>query len=201
MKRRLFRISLILGTVCVAYPLIRASDSCGDDVDECMVVTGERITCPDGAQCTSEPPEQLERDCYMDLVDLEEAPNAYVSSLYGESRESGPHNGIDIAVPTGTPVKAMKSGTVYEVVSKYAEGDKTTKNGNYVRIKYKDGSAGAYIHLLKANVKKDQEVIKGEVIGESNDTGASDGPHLHYTRWSDTTRTDHVDPAVEHPDC
>jgi murein DD-endopeptidase MepM/ murein hydrolase activator NlpD len=60
---------------------------------------------------------------------------------------------------------------------------------------------GAYIHLLKVVVKKNQVVKAGEKIGESNDTGKSLGPHLHYTQYTDTTKTETVDPTEVHSDC
>jgi len=84
------------------------------------------------------------------------------------------HNGIDIAVPTGTPVKASASGTVIEVG--YLEG-----YGNVVIISHGENFSTLYSHLQKAVVKVGQEVKQGQVIAYSDNTGMSTGPHLHFS--------------------
>lgn len=128
-------------------------------------------------------------------------PNAYISSPYGVPRGNRIHNGVDIAVPTGTPVYAAKDGVVSEVVGIYPEGDRSTLNGNFVRINYDDGTAGAYLHLQKTTVKEGWSVDAGDKIGTSNDTGSGFGPHLHYTQYTDGDGPDTVDPTVEHSAC
>ena len=197
MKRLFTEIQFLCCIVCFVSVSFFADDDCPADM-ECITVVGQLPSCPEGASCSREIPEQLAIDCYMELVGY---PEAEVSSLYGEERPDGPHNGIDLAVPTGTDVFAAKKGTVFEVVNEFKEGDRSTPNGNYVRIKYHDGTEGAYIHLLKTAVVNAQEVDAGDKIGESNDTGKSSGPHLHYTQYTDFTREETVDPAEIHSDC
>ena len=106
-----------------------------------------------------------------------------ISGKFDEIRENGRHNGVDIAVPTGTPILAPRSGIVKETEKKFKEGDRSTPNGNYVRIIYEDGTEGVFIHMEEVKVSKDQEISVGQVIGTSNDTGHSRGPHLHYTHY------------------
>jgi murein DD-endopeptidase MepM/ murein hydrolase activator NlpD len=87
------------------------------------------------------------------------------------------HNGIDYGVPNGTPVKAAADGTVASV--SFENGG----YGNFVRISHLDGSTAYftyYAHLASTAVTAGQKVKAGAVVGASNNTGASTGPHLHF---------------------
>ena len=183
-------------SLCLSIAL--ADEDCPAEYEDCMTVTAPRITCEDGWICSDGMPRIGIQDCWRDLTGM---PNAAISSPYGEQREKGPHNGIDIAVPTGTTVYAAKDGVVSQVKAGYPEGDKSTPNGNFVRITYDDGTEGVYLHLLEASVKEGWSVDAGDAVGESNDTGFGSGPHLHYTQYADGTETETVDPAAEHSAC
>ncbi len=95
-----------------------------------------------------------------------------ISSPYGE-RWGKMHEGIDIAVPEGTPVIAAECGKVI-----YA-GDGGTY-GNLVRIDHGYGVVTAYAHLGTINVKAGQSVGANTEIALSGNTGRSTGPHLHF---------------------
>lgn len=82
------------------------------------------------------------------------------------------HNGIDIAAPEGTPVKATADGIAYPTFN-----DPTS--GNYVYIKH-NGNSSSYAHLSGINIQKGQSVLQGDVIGWVGTTGRSTGPHLHF---------------------
>ncbi|HEV2226407.1 MAG TPA: M23 family metallopeptidase [Nitrososphaerales archaeon] len=84
-------------------------------------------------------------------------------------------NAVDIAVPVGTEVYASRSGRVKDV-GEDADGNK------YVDIDHLDCEITDYSHLSKALVRKGQEVVEGQVIGLSGDTGDLGGlpPHLHF---------------------
>ncbi len=84
------------------------------------------------------------------------------------------HNGIDIAAPTGTPIKAPASG---KVVSKYYNA----LGGNSLVIQRKDGFRLGFAHLSGYNVDLNDSVKIGQTIGYVGSTGASTGPHLHFT--------------------
>ncbi len=84
------------------------------------------------------------------------------------------HNGIDIACKVGTPVVAPDYGMVTEVWS-HEQG------GLCLAIENLDGVRFGFAHLSKRLVKKDQPVLKGQVIALSGNTGRSTGPHLHFT--------------------
>jgi septal ring factor EnvC (AmiA/AmiB activator) len=83
------------------------------------------------------------------------------------------HNGMDWAMPNGTRILAPHSGKIIE-----ARND-ANGYGNYVKIENsKEGSVLG--HLQSFSVKVGQEVKEGELIGLSNNTGYSTGPHLHW---------------------
>jgi murein DD-endopeptidase MepM/ murein hydrolase activator NlpD len=82
------------------------------------------------------------------------------------------HNGIDLAAPNGTPIKAPMSG----VVKLWTDN----KSGNALNIQHNDNLISGYAHLSKFNVKKGQSVKKGDVIGYVGSTGMSTGNHLHF---------------------
>ncbi len=106
-----------------------------------------------------------------------------VTSVFGSQRilngvPKNMHNGIDIAVPRGTPVRAMADGYV----------NLTTDNfyyaGNYIILDHGQGLNSMYLHLSKILVKKGQFVKKGDIIGKVGTTGRSTGPHLHWgVQW------------------
>mgnify|MGYP003291932265 CR=1 FL=1 len=83
------------------------------------------------------------------------------------------HSGMDFACPSGTPVYATGNGKV--VYAKWKTG-----YGNCVDIDHGYGYLTRYAHLKKIDVKVNQTVTRGEVIGQVGSTGKSTGPHLHY---------------------
>lgn len=93
--------------------------------------------------------------------------------LHPITKRVRPHNGVDYAVPTGTPVIAPSDGVV-EHVAFQAKGA-----GRYIKIRHGHITT-VYMHLSKPLVKVGQSVRKGERIALSGNTGGSTGPHLHY---------------------
>lgn len=96
-----------------------------------------------------------------------------LSSPFG-SRWGRMHEGIDLAVPEGTPVKAAEGGTV-SYVSENAGG-----YGKFIRIDHGYGIETAYAHLSDIQVTDGQIVSRGAIIALSGNTGRSTGPHLHF---------------------
>ena len=83
------------------------------------------------------------------------------------------HPGIDIGVPTGTPIHAAAAGTV--IYCGWEEG-----YGNLVVIDHHNGLATAYGHQSRIASSCGQNVAQGEVIGYSGCTGFCTGPHVHF---------------------
>lgn len=97
-----------------------------------------------------------------------------ISSRYGVSsriRKSN-HTGLDIATPTGTPIKVVAAGTV--TCATYSGA-----YGNLIKIDHGNGLETWYAHTSKMYVTIGQKVEAGEVIGAVGSTGNSTGAHLH----------------------
>lgn len=82
------------------------------------------------------------------------------------------HPGQDLAVPVGTPVKAMSNGTVLLAGWEGSYGYK-------VEIRYQDGTVSWYAHNSKVLAKPGDVVVPGQVVALSGNTGRSTGPHVH----------------------
>jgi murein DD-endopeptidase MepM/ murein hydrolase activator NlpD len=93
------------------------------------------------------------------------------------------HPGIDIAVPSGTPVHAAGSGTV--IWCGWMSG-----YGNLVMIDHHNGLATLYGHNTSVAVHCNEEVSAGQVISYSGSTGYSTGPHVHFEVRSHGTPVD-----------
>ena len=83
------------------------------------------------------------------------------------------HEGIDISVPEGTPVRAAKAGSV--ILAAYTGG-----YGNYTCVDHGGGLSSCYAHQSSFAVSPGDQVDQGDVIGYSGNTGSSTGPHLHF---------------------
>ena len=88
------------------------------------------------------------------------------------------HKGIDIAVPIGTPVKTISSGTVTKAGASKGYGiavfvDHGMINGKHVTSEYG--------HLSKTDVKVGDKIEAGQIVAKSGNSGVSQGPHLHIT--------------------
>ena len=121
------------------------------------------------------------------------SPGGYISPLSGKSKANittgygryswgGNHTGVDFACAGGTPIYAVKAGTV--VVStalKYANGNYKSY-GEYVVIDHHDGTMTLYAHMSAGSrqVSVNQSVYQGQQIGSVGSTGNSTGNHLHF---------------------
>ena len=86
------------------------------------------------------------------------------------------HNGIDIAVPEGTPVRSVAGGTVL-----YA--GLRSGYGWAVLIEHDNGMITLYAHNSKITVDVGQGIKKGDVVALAGSTGRSTGPHVHFEAW------------------
>ncbi|RUO55691.1 M23 family metallopeptidase [Pseudidiomarina homiensis] len=115
-----------------------------------------------------------------------------ISGVYGSQRifngePRNPHFGLDVAAPTGTPVKVVWPG---EVV--FADPDLFYSGGTII-VNHGFGVTTTYIHLSAVNVAVGQRVQQGDVIGAIGATGRATGPHLDWrVNWGDVR----LDPAL-----
>lgn len=86
----------------------------------------------------------------------------------------GGNEGINIAVPEGTPIKAAEGGTVA-----YA-GSELKGYGNLVLIRHPNGYVSAYAHNGELKVKRGDAVKRGQVVANSGQTGNVSSPQLHF---------------------
>jgi murein DD-endopeptidase MepM/ murein hydrolase activator NlpD len=108
--------------------------------------------------------------------------------ISGFHKGSGRSNdGIDIAVPEGTPVKAAENGVVI-----YA-GDGLKDFGNTVLVRHDDGLVTVYGHASDLEVKRGDKVKRGQEIARSGMTGTTDAPKLHFEVRKNSAP---VDPAT-----
>ena len=100
--------------------------------------------------------------------------NGPVTSPFCEQRAwESCHPGIDISVPSGTPIHAAAAGTV-------AIAGPESGYGNYTCIEHGGGVSTCYAHQESISVSVGQHVSQGQVIGISDCTGLCFGPHLHF---------------------
>ncbi|MBB5831085.1 M23 family metallopeptidase [Brachybacterium aquaticum] len=83
------------------------------------------------------------------------------------------HDGVDFGAACGTPVKAVKSGTVVAV-------EYHSASGNRVKVDHGNGVITGYYHLQGFNTSVGATVSQGDVVGYVGSTGRSTGCHLHF---------------------
>lgn len=96
----------------------------------------------------------------------------------------GGNEGINIAVPEGTPVKAAEGGTVA-----YA-GSELKGYGNLVLIRHPNGYVSAYAHNGELKVKRGDSVKRGQVVANSGQSGNVSSPQLHFELRKGSTPVD-----------
>jgi murein DD-endopeptidase MepM/ murein hydrolase activator NlpD len=96
------------------------------------------------------------------------------------------NDGINLAVPEGTPIKAAEDGVVA-----YA-GNELKGYGNLVLVRHANGFVTAYAHASEILVKRGEAVKRGQVIARSGQTGNVTSPQLHFEIRKGATP---VDPA------
>ena len=98
--------------------------------------------------------------------------------------KAGGNDGINISVPSGTSVRAAESGVVVY------SGDGLKGYGNLVLIKHPNGFVTAYGNNGELDVKRGEQVKRGQVIAKSGDTGNVNSPQLHFELRKGSTPVD-----------
>jgi murein DD-endopeptidase MepM/ murein hydrolase activator NlpD len=97
-----------------------------------------------------------------------------VINNFGAKVNGAANDGIDLATPEGTPVRAADDGVVA-----YA-GNELKGYGNLVLVRHANGFVTAYANASELMVKRNDQVHKGQVIAKSGQTGTAANPQLHF---------------------
>ncbi|MDR7192493.1 M23 family metallopeptidase [Luteimonas terrae] len=115
-----------------------------------------------------------------------------ISGRFGRARSyngqpGSPHSGMDIAAPTGAPVKAPAAGIVTFA------GPDLYLTGGTLLLDHGHGVSSNFLHLSRIDAKVGDRVEQGQIIGAVGATGRATGPHLHWgMNWLDVR----VDPQL-----
>lgn len=115
-----------------------------------------------------------------------------ISGRFGNARvyngqPGAGHSGMDIAVPTGTPVKAPAAGVV-----SFADPDLYITGGTLI-IDHGFGISSNFLHLSRIDVKPGDRIDQGQIVAAVGATGRATGPHLHWgMNWFDVR----IDPLL-----
>jgi murein DD-endopeptidase MepM/ murein hydrolase activator NlpD len=103
---------------------------------------------------------------------------------FGQRPNGTENDGINLAVPEGTPIKAADNGVVA-----YA-GNELKGYGNLVLIRHSDGFVSAYANASQLLVKRGDSVKRGQVIARAGQTGNVNSPQLHFEIRKGSTPVD-----------
>lgn len=101
-----------------------------------------------------------------------------VSSPFGKWRGNHKHQGIDIPMPNGTPIRAANTGIVARTGNNSTMGFRGY--GNFVLMDHGGGVQSFYAHCSSVAVREGQRVLQGQIIGYVGSTGRSTANHLHF---------------------
>jgi murein DD-endopeptidase MepM/ murein hydrolase activator NlpD len=167
-------------------------------IGERLIIPGVRVTSKQGtavaqAATPKEPPAESghsaavivpTQDAPVDSVKAAEATGGLptfrwpaqgrIIAGFGSSPNGSQNDGINLALPEGTPIKAAEDGVVA-----YA-GNELKGYGNLVLVRHPNGYVTAYAHAKELNVKRGDQVKRGQVIAKSGQTGNVNAPQLHF---------------------
>jgi murein DD-endopeptidase MepM/ murein hydrolase activator NlpD len=97
-----------------------------------------------------------------------------VITSYGAKTNGKSNDGINVAVPEGTPVKAAEDGVVAY------SGNELKGYGNLVLVRHSNGYVTAYAHASELLVKRGETIKRGQTIAKSGQSGDVSSPQLHF---------------------
>jgi len=171
------------GTLAANPPTIRTTTS-ADTAADTQVATAQ----PPAVPAVSTTPTPSATDASIGAADVDSAMDSAsadgttfrwpvrgrIISGFGTKPNGEKNDGINLAVPAGTAVKAVEAGTVI-----YA-GNELAGYGNLVLIRHADGWVSAYAHNQDLTVKRGDTVTRGEVIAHAGMTGSVTSPQVHF---------------------
>ena len=97
-----------------------------------------------------------------------------VITSYGAKTNGKSNDGINVAVPEGTPVKAAEDGVVAY------SGNELKGYGNLILVRHSNGYVTAYAHASELMVKRGENIKRGQIIAKSGQSGEVGSPQLHF---------------------
>src|SRR4029077_2852002 len=107
-----------------------------------------------------------------------------VITSYGAKTNGKSNDGINLAVPEGTPIKAAEDGVVTY------SGNELKGYGNLVLVRHSNGYVTAYAHASELLVKRGDAIKRGQVIAKSGQSGEVGSPQLHFEIRKGSTPVD-----------
>ena len=107
-----------------------------------------------------------------------------VVTNYGAKTNGKQNDGINIAVPEGTPIKAAEDGVVAY------SGNELKGYGNLILVRHSNGYVTAYAHASELMVKRGDSIKRGQIIAKSGQTGEVGSPQLHFEIRKGSTAVD-----------
>jgi murein DD-endopeptidase MepM/ murein hydrolase activator NlpD len=135
---------------------------------------------------TKEIEKDVKQDATSSLPGFRWPVRGRVIAAYGAKTSGKQNDGINVAVPEGTPVKAAEDGVVTY------SGNELKGYGNLVLVRHSNGYVTAYAHASELMVKRGDTIKRGQIIAKAGQTGEVSSPQLHFEIRQGSTP---VDPA------
>jgi murein DD-endopeptidase MepM/ murein hydrolase activator NlpD len=123
---------------------------------------------------TKEVEKEAKQDATSALPSFRWPVRGRVIAAYGAKTSGKQNDGINVAVPEGTPVKAAEDGVVTY------SGNELKGYGNLVLVKHSNGYVTAYAHASELMVKRGDTIKRGQIIAKAGQTGEVSSPQLHF---------------------
>ena len=137
--------------------------------------TAAPASAPDAARCSSAGGQQVAEGAPIAGAPGMRWPvRGKIISGFGPKANGLKNEGINIAVPEGTSIRAAADGVVAY------SGNELKGYGNLVLIRHEDGYVTAYAHASELFVKRGDTVKRGDVIAKAGQTGSVSSPQLHF---------------------
>ena len=129
-------------------------------------------------------PEKSKADVTAAMPSFRWPVRGRIVTAFGPKPSGQQNDGINVAVPEGTPIKAAEDGVVA-----YA-GNELKSYGNLVLVRHSNGYVTAYAHASEIMVKRDDTVKRGQIIAKAGQTGTVAAPQLHFEIRKGSTPVD-----------
>lgn len=133
---------------------------------------------------TKEVEKEAKQDATGGLPSFRWPVRGRVIAAYGAKTSGKQNDGINVAVPEGTPVKAAEDGVVTY------SGNELKGYGNLVLVRHSNGYVTAYAHASELMVKRGETIKRGQIIAKAGQTGEVSSPQLHFEIRQGSTPVD-----------